>query len=369
MASPASSSSELSTRALGRVIAAKAREIEERWLVKVRAEIAQRPDVELTHLRDGIPDYLAALAKQLEANGDREGSAIWADVAREHGITRVQSGFDIDQLVREFIVLRGEIIAEAIASRLWTAETASLLADLIEAAIVESVRSYVEARDYQIRRLHAEHVGFLTHELRNPLATAISATSLLREAAIDESRALDALERSHARLNRLIDRVLEAERLESGTLTVQRAKIRERDLLDVATEAARKIAQEKGLAFVMNVAPDRVLDVDRDLTRSAIQNLADNAVKYTDHGKVEITTSADDTNWFMHVRDTCPGLSHNDLRAIFEPFRRGATTKHGTGLGLAIARRAIELQGGSIGAESPGPVGCHFWITLPKRQR
>ena len=65
--------------------------------------------------------------------------------------------------------------------------------------------------------------------------------------------------------------------------------------------------------------------------------------------------------------DTCEGLSPEELRTIFEPFKRGRSAKGGTGLGLAIARRAVEAQGGSIHGESPGPVGCRFSITLPKR--
>jgi signal transduction histidine kinase len=60
------------------------------------------------------------------------------------------------------------------------------------------------------------------------------------------------------------------------------------------------------------------------------------------------------------------GISKEELQTVFEPFRRGTTDKAGTGLGLAIARRAVEAQGGSIGAESPGPHGCHFWIALPR---
>jgi two-component system sensor histidine kinase ChiS len=69
----------------------------------------------------------------------------------------------------------------------------------------------------------------------------------------------------------------------------------------------------------------------------------------------------------IHVRDTCHGLSSEELSTIFEPFRRGRTRKAGTGLGLSITRRAVEVQGGSVHAESPEPLGCHFWIELPQR--
>jgi len=367
----ASTAHEPTTRALGQLIATHAVDIEKRWLKKVTEEIAKRPPVELSHLRDGIPDYLAALAQILSSpmDGQESGVAIWADVARGHGITRVQAGFDIDQLVHEFVVLRREIRTEAIKHHVWSLEAAAVLADLIDAAIIESVRAYVEARDYQVRRVQAEHVGFLTHELRNPLATAMSATSILRETAVPEqTSALEALERSHTRLHRLIDGVLDAQRLEAGEVAALPVDVRERELLERATEAARQVAERKGLKFEMHVVPERVITVDPNLTRSAIQNLVDNAVKYTDEGGVEVATSEDARNWFVHIRDSCPGLSAEELKTIFEPFRRGATRKQGTGLGLTIARRAVEAQGGTIQAESPGLYGCHFWITLPKHR-
>jgi len=77
---------------------------------------------------------------------------------------------------------------------------------------------------------------------------------------------------------------------------------------------------------------------------------------------------AEDRDGFtVHVRDTCDGISKEEIRTIFEPFNRGTTGKSGTGLGLAIARRAVEAQGGTIQVESGEPSGCHFWITLPKQ--
>jgi hypothetical protein len=108
------------------------------------------------------------------------------------------------------------------------------------------------------------------------------------------------------------------------------------------------------------------LAVDIDLTRSALQNLAENAVKYTDEGEVNISITDEGDEVVVDVRDTCKGLSPEELGTIFEPFKRGRTEKTGTGLGLAIARRAVEAQGGRIHAESTGASGCHFSVRLPR---
>jgi signal transduction histidine kinase len=157
------------------------------------------------------------------------------------------------------------------------------------------------------------------------------------------------------------------ERLQAGAVKPRLVEVREGELLGQATEAARLAAERKGLAFALCCVPERTVVLDPDLTRSTIQNLVDNAVKYTDAGRIEVVTEDLESSWSVHVHDNCHGLSGEELRTIFEPFRRGATSKRGAGLGLAIARRAIESQGGTIHAESPGAVGCHFWFRLPKR--
>jgi signal transduction histidine kinase len=359
------------TRALGGIISTNALEIEQRWLQCVTENVARTQGIEPTQLRDGIPDYLAALSEALRGRSDEAdvaGAAIWAKIAHEHGITRVRIGFDIDQLVQEFVALRHVIREVAIEHGVPTDGAEAMLADLIDAAITEAVRAYVHARDYETRRVQAEHIGFLTHELRNPLMAAISAADLLRqEASPDQIRRLDVLDRNHRRLMELIDGVLDTARLVVGSIKPKLVVAREGEILDSATEAALAVANKKGLSFEVLCNPERRIRLDPELTRSAIQNLADNAVKYTDAGAVEISVDDTETTWSVHVRDTCNGLSREELRTIFDPFRRGSTRKQGTGLGLAITRRAIEAQSGTIHAESPGPVGCHFWFTLPKR--
>jgi signal transduction histidine kinase len=279
----------------------------------------------------------------------------------------VRNGFDIAQLIREFVTLRHVIRDVAREHGAVDDSADAMLADLIDAAIAESVRAYIEARDREVRRAQANNIGFLTHELRNPLVAAVQAAALLRaQSTSGQKRALDIVDRNHQRLTELIDSVLATERLEAGTIEPLVVEIRVGDLVDAATTVARNIADDKGLAFEVQCDPDRRVRADLELTRSALQNLVDNAVKYTDTGRVEVTVHERETMWSIHVRDSCPGLSADELRTIFEPFHRGSTSKPGTGLGLAIARRAIEAQGGAIRVESRGHAGCHFWFTLPK---
>jgi signal transduction histidine kinase len=362
-----------SARLLGEIIDETRGEIEQRWLRRVQEDVARCANVEITQLRDGLPDYLKALAVLLRKGEERElemGEQTWSDIAREHGVMRVRIGFDITELIREFVVLRHVIrgVLEEKHALGGGPDTESLLTDLLDGAITAAVRAYVEARDYDARRAHAEQVAFLTHELRNPLSSAmLSAAQLRGRATTDEVRhLLDVLDRSHHRLEALIDGVLLTKRLEAGDFECKPTTLKLGQLMETALEAARAVASKKGVDFHVEYDPEIEVEMDPALTRSAVQNLADNAAKYTDSGHVDVTVNEREDELEIHVRDNCLGISPEELKTVFEPFKRGTTGKSGSGLGLAIARRAIEAQGGSIHAESSDQPGCHFWISLPK---
>jgi len=363
--------------ALADLIDARREEIVARWCDRVRRELPR--DVEMTQLQDAMPEYLTRLAGALRTADPltQKGSAIWEEVAREHAVTRVRLGFDVGELVREFILLRQVLYEISLqdettlpVGRQATRVTDLMkdVADLIESAICVAVGTYVEARDYAARQKEAEHISFLTHELRNPLSTMKLTASRLRGVVPQESaHTLELLERNAERLDALIESVLHAERLESGKVTARVAEIELGELLDGPVETARIAAEAKGLAFRAQYDGRLLVRADHELAASAVRNLLDNAVKYTDAGEVRIEAEPAADRATLHVFDNCPGLSEEELRIVFEPFERGRTKgKPGTGLGLAIAQRAIEAQGGTIGAESRGERGCHFWITLPR---
>jgi len=354
---------------LAQLISQERQQIQYRWLEQLQRDVPNADRLEPALLQDGMPDYLDALGQMLSTDGgpwhERTHQA-WAKVAREHGITRVRIGFDVSQLVHEFTVLRRVIHTLARERGVACAEDEEMLATAIEQAVETAVHAYVQARDYAARRRQAETIGFLTHELRNPLSAAmLAAGQLRRKAGAELGRPLETLERSHNRLMQLIDGVLLAEKLESGA-RCHKAPVELGRLLPPCFEAARALAEKKGLMFEAHFDPKLQIDVDEGLTRAALQNLADNAAKYTDEGGVNIDVEEQPGQVVVHVRDTCVGISQEELDTLFEPFRRGTTEKAGTGLGLAIARRAVEAQGGSIGVESPGRSGCHFWVALPK---
>jgi signal transduction histidine kinase len=349
-------------------------DIIQRWLARVSVEVGVS-GIPLTELRNALPDYLISLRDELMREGDlltldQSGTAAWRRLCREHAITRVRLGFDIGQLAREFIALRRVLHEVAVEEAVLESAEPPILAELLEAGVAEALHTYVQARDYAARRAQAEHVGFVTHELRNPLNAAKLATAQLRHSANPQQvRLLDILERSQNRMAELVDSVLAAEKLEAKQLASKPELVRLQDVLGETLSVGKREAEAKGLNFRASYDPGLMFRLDPVLTRAAVQNLLENAVKYTDEGLVELSFEDRPREMAIHIRDTCHGISSEDLDTIFEPFSRGHSRKPGTGLGLAIARRSIEAQGGRIQAESPGDRGCHFWFTLPKQSR
>ncbi len=346
-------------------------DIEARWLTKIRAD-ARADHVQVTELKDGIGEYLRRIARALRSGASAlecQASTDWADVADEHALTRIRIGFDVEQLVHELVVLR-VTITDALREEGVIPNESSIerLTGIIDVALAASVKSYVQSRDYQLRRQQAEHLGFLAHQVRSPLFAAALSLAQARRRLTDSddcALAIDRAQRNLERINVLIDDVLMVESLDAGAQRTQPADLTLGELLDDAVAAARQSAAQKGLTFRASYDPGLTVHTDRKLVVSALEHLIENGIKYTDRGEVTLDVRQANGQLEFHVRDTCPGLSDEELNIIFEPFQRGRSGKTGTGLGLAIVRRAVRALGGQIHVESPEDRGCHFWFSLP----
>lgn len=349
-------------------------EIQRRWQAQVREEL-RLEHLSSGDLRDAIPDYLVHLGAALRGTDAlaEAGEAGWKRIAREHAVTRVRLGFDIEKLVQEFFILR-RVLFRVMCEKTEVGPAATqdaALATLIESAVATAVRTYVEARDYESRRLEAQHIGFVTHELRNPLSVVSLGLRQLRRFVPESEEpqvALSRVEKGLTQLSALVERVLTAGTLEAGEAAQTRREVEFGPLFEEAIRGAQATADSKGIGLVVDVrrTEGAVLDAVPELAISAMQNVLDNAVKFTDEGQVEVTADDRGERVAVTVRDNCSGLSSEELRTLFEPFKRGRTGKPGSGLGLAIARRAMEASGGEIHAESGEERGCVFTLTFLK---
>jgi signal transduction histidine kinase len=256
-------------------------------------------------------------------------------------------------------------------------ELLNLLGRLVATA-VQNIRAYEAERHTadELRRLsalRADFVSLVSHELRSPMAAVIGAARTLhgrwRELTADQRESFLALIGDEtARLAALVGDVLDTSRIEAGTFSFSFTDVDVGELLrDVAAAAEFGQDEVRVSARVNGALPH--LRGDRERLRQVVQNLVDNAVKYSPAGaKVEVSASADDSLVRVEVRDRGPGIPLDDQKLIFEKFGRSnvaGTAKPGTGLGLFIARSIAEAHGGSLEVDSVPNRGSVFRLELP----
>ncbi|HEY6069062.1 MAG TPA: ATP-binding protein [Gaiellaceae bacterium] len=263
-------------------------------------------------------------------------------------------------------------------------EEADLLALLGRqvATAVQNIRSFEAERDTvdELRRLsalRADFVSLVSHELRSPMAAVIGAARTLqgrwRELNAGQRQSLLALIGDEtSRLTNLISDVLDTSRIEAGTFSFTFTEVDVAELLRSVVAAAELGQGEVRLrAELVGTIP--TIWGDRERLRQVMQNLVDNAVKYSSAGgEVRVVASAFDGLIRVDVEDDGPGIAFEDRELIFEKFGRSSSvgsTKPGTGLGLFIARSIVEAHGGLLEVESSPGTGSVFTLELPLRAR
>jgi signal transduction histidine kinase len=255
-------------------------------------------------------------------------------------------------------------------------ELATLLGRLAATA-VQNIRSYAAERATveELRRLsalRADFVSLVSHELRSPMAAVIGAARTLhgrwRELSVEQRESFLALiDDETARLAGLIVDVLDTSRIEAGTFSYAFGEVDVAALVrDVVGAAAAGQDEVHVRADVNGALP--LVRGDRERLRQVVQNLVDNAVKYSPaEAEVVVAAEAHDGAVRIEVTDQGPGIPAEDQRLIFEKFGRSAAgvTKPGTGLGLFIARSIVEAHGGTLEVKSARAQGATFTVELP----
>jgi signal transduction histidine kinase len=256
-------------------------------------------------------------------------------------------------------------------------ELLNLLGRLVATA-VQNIRAYEAERSTvdELRRLsalRADFVSLVSHELRSPMAAVIGAARTLqgrwRELTAEQRESFLALISDEtSRLADLIGDVLDTSRIEAGTFSFSFTDVDLGELIrDVAAAAEFGQDEVRVSAEVNGALPH--LRGDRERLRQVVQNLVDNAVKYSPAGaEVRVSATADDGLVRVEVRDQGPGIPLDDQKLIFEKFGRSTIpggAKPGTGLGLFIARSIAEAHGGSLEVDSAPARGSLFRLELP----
>jgi PAS domain S-box-containing protein len=226
-------------------------------------------------------------------------------------------------------------------------------------------------------KMKSDFISMVSHELRSPLGVIKEGINLVLEGLAgdinDEQRdLLDTAKKNTDRLGRLINNVLDFQKMDSGKM---RFDIRENDINEVVLEVNKAMslaAKEKGLDLAVDV-DDNIpkTGFDRDKIIQVLTNLVSNAIKYTEKGNITISTKQEDNTVHVIVQDTGIGIKAEDMQKLFQAFEQLGSTRNkkgiGTGLGLAISKEIILAHKGKIWAESKPGKGSTFHFTIPKK--
>ncbi|MCE7066162.1 ATP-binding protein [Dyadobacter sp. CY326] len=254
-------------------------------------------------------------------------------------------------------------------SELASAKEATLLSELKIAA----------TKSQDLAEYKTNFLITMSHEIRTPLHAIIGGLELLsyENSKTDQAKNLENVRFSADILNSIINDILNLNAIEGNQTKLNKVAFRPAVIINDICKALQAAARNKGLTMRLNASPELdALWVDGDPERLAqiAMNLISNAIKYTEHGSIEVTLDArriadDQLQIFFNVTDTGIGIPPEVFPYIFEPFKLVNTGMkkqyHGTGLGLSLAQRLVDLHGGKLDFTSQEGVGTSFFFDFP----
>jgi signal transduction histidine kinase/CheY-like chemotaxis protein/HPt (histidine-containing phosphotransfer) domain-containing protein len=250
------------------------------------------------------------------------------------------------------------------------------LEDLVSERTAKLQEATLQAEEAS--RVKSEFLANMSHEIRTPINAVIGMNYLLKKTRLDSQQAdyVHKVDKSARSLLMLINDILDFSKISSGKLEIECTSFSLREELDhIIAQVAQK-ALEKNLAFAARIDPELPDTLAGDPLRlgQILQNLLNNAIKFTLQGSVDlgvaaVSRTANDVIVRFEVTDTGIGLTPDQQERLFTAFTQAnATTTRrfgGTGLGLSISKRLCELMGGQIGVESRINQGSRFFFELP----
>jgi signal transduction histidine kinase len=339
--------------------------------------IARYPSVPMDRAADyGVPVFLDQLLDTLRhdrsATFGRGRSKISRSAVLDGNHMRHQ-GFTISQVVHHYGDICQAITELAMVTKATiSADDFRILNGCLDEGIAGAITEYTRkprqtAIDDESARGN-ERLGFLAHELRNLIHTALAAFEIIKAGNVGVTGSTGAiLQRSLVSTRDLIARSLTEVRLTEGIQNRERVLIS--SFITELAAAASLFAQARGIEFqvVQAAEADVAIEADRQIVASALTNLLQNAIKFT-HPRtvVSLQVRASAERVLFEVQDECGGLAAGDVDDSFRPFEQRGADRSGLGLGLAFSRWAIEANHGRVYARNLPGIGCVFTIDLPR---
>jgi PAS domain S-box-containing protein len=247
------------------------------------------------------------------------------------------------------------------------------------------LKGVVANRDQQLRESSIKHetlvelgrfkdevASMIVHDLKNPLAVVVANYDYLVEGFEGSADCLEALQDSQnagRRMLRLLANLIDVARLENGTLNVHASKMTLSQLLEPIAEQRRVLARSRKIAIVLAPSPEITVTVDADLVTRAVENIFDNALRYTPSGGcIEVERREVGPDVEIRIGNSGGAIPVDERTTIFDKHQRGSTGigRMNLGLGLYFCRLAIEAQGGKMWVEETVRMPTVFGIRLPR---
>ena len=341
-------------------------------ITRCRAKVASRSipppsDEEINH---GVPIFLDQLVEMLQSGGNTK------DIDRsaaQHGHDLLLKGFTISQVVHDYGDVCQTITGLAVETNapISTEDFRTLnrcLDDAIASAVTRWTGESQQSHSDKAAVRDNERLGFLIHEMRNLVNTAVVAFEVLKTGNVGVAGSTGAvLNRTLMALRELVARSIEDVRLTSGVKN--RKRILVSDFVAEVGAAAALEADARGLK--LNVPPvqrELSIEVERQVLAAVVGNLLQNAFKFTrPHGTVTLRVHSSADRVLIEVADECGGLPGEvEGKELVASFEQRSADRTGLGIGLTFSRWGAEANGGRLYARNVPGTGCVFTVDLPR---
>ncbi len=382
------------------------RDLQQEIRDRLEAEAAlRRSEEQLRLIANGLPVLIAYVDERQHYRFNNEAYQTWlglspADIYDRH--LKQVHGESQYQQIRQYV-------ERAISGTTVTYETDLVLQDGCTHSLSITYIPHLEEPDNLVRgffaltsdisdrkaieRMKDEFISVVSHELRTPLTSIhsslkILATGKLGNLSLKGQRMLQIADEQTERLVRLVNNVLDLQRIQSGKVKMNKKACKATELIVEAVQTMQAMAQEQGVKLLVEPV-NFVVWADHDYIVQTLTNLLSNAIKFSPpdsmvwlsatkksqtqkKAKLKQPGRLRGSNSYItfEVKDRGQGIPHDRLETIFERFQQvdssNSRKKGGTGLGLAICRQIVEEHGGKIWAESCLETGSTFYFTLPE---